>query len=122
MGDGDDVAVAHGGEGDGGPVERHYVAGPVVGANEVGVVVGQPVHVGLREEERGEEAAEHVRGDAEDEGGAEDADGPAEALEGLVLAEAVQLGEELDRADEAEGAGEAEEADEVGGLEGASGD
>mgnify|MGYP002144542795 CR=1 FL=1 len=81
---GDDVPVAHGGDGDGGPVKRDDVLRPVVrlrkGITKAVAVVGEPVLPGFRGGQHGEEAAEEVGGEDEGEDGGADADDDGDAI------------------------------------------
>ena len=70
--DGHDVAVAHGGYRDRRPVERRDVADPVVGVGEGGVVMHQPVVLGIDCEESAVKASQQVGGEEKGEHGGGD--------------------------------------------------
>ena len=84
-------------------------------------VLDEPVGGALELRHDGEEAAEEVRDEDEDEEGGAQPDGGAVGLEPLLLLQLVEPVHELDGADELEHADELEAAQEVGGRGAARG-
>ena len=100
MRDWHDVAVAHGGDGNRGPVHCRHVPRPVVGGAEIGPVGIHPVHVRLGNKKEIEKATKGMCGEDDEKERPQNSDGALEPCKTVFVSKLAKKVEHSDCADQ----------------------